>query len=111
MNKTWWVERSQEPSTYQGLSILAGLFGQWFFGSAELGQQALQCGLAVAAVIQVGKVEAVIPNNAPSIDRNWILAGTVVEVRQGVVWLRRGRCLRVDGVLRLDGALIITGSL
>jgi hypothetical protein len=57
-NKSWWVERSQEPSTYQGLSILAGLFGQWFFGSAEIGQQALQCGLAVAAVIQVGKAEA-----------------------------------------------------
>lgn len=52
-----------------------------------------------------------IANNAPSIDRNWVLAGTVVEVRQGVVWLRRGRCLRIDGVLRMDGALIITGVL
>jgi hypothetical protein len=52
-----------------------------------------------------------IPNNAPSIDRNWILAGTVVEVRQGIVWLRLGRCLRIDGVLRLDGAIIIKGTL
>jgi hypothetical protein len=57
-NSSWWVARSQEPSTYQGLSILAGLVGQWFFGSAEVGQQALQAGLAVAAVIQVGKAEA-----------------------------------------------------
>jgi hypothetical protein len=52
-----------------------------------------------------------IANNAPSIDRNWILYGTMVEVRQGVVWIRRGRCLRIDGVLRMDGALIIVGGL
>jgi hypothetical protein len=54
---------------------------------------------------------ALIANNAPSIDRNHILAGTVVEVRQGITWIRLGRCLRVDGILRIDGALIIKGSL
>lgn len=51
-----------------------------------------------------------IANNAPSIDRAWILPGTVVEVRQGIVWLRRGRCLRIDGVLRLDGQIIFLGA-
>lgn len=49
-----------------------------------------------------------LPNNAPSIDRFWVLPNTVVEVRQGIVWLRLGRCLRVDGVLRIDGALVIS---
>lgn len=53
----WWLERAKEPSTYQGLSILAGLVGQYFFGSSEVGQQGLQIGLAVASVIQVGKRE------------------------------------------------------
>jgi hypothetical protein len=52
-----------------------------------------------------------IANNAPSIDRNWVLYDTLVEVRQGVVWLRRGRCLRIDGILRMDGALIMVGVL
>lgn len=55
---SWWVQRAQEPSTYQGLSILAGLLGNWLLGSPALGQQALEVGLAVAAVIQVGKAEA-----------------------------------------------------
>jgi hypothetical protein len=58
MRKAWWIERAREPSTYQGLSVLAGLLGQWCLGSAEAGQQALQVGMAVAALIQVGKVEA-----------------------------------------------------
>lgn len=53
----WWLERAKEPSTYQGLSILAGLIGQYFFGASEVGQQGLQIGLAVASVIQVGKRE------------------------------------------------------
>lgn len=52
-----------------------------------------------------------LPNNAPQIDRHWVLSGTLVEVRQGITWIRMGRCLRVDGVLRIDGALIIRGSL
>ena len=55
--KNWFVERAKEPSTYQGLSVLAGLLGNWFLGSSELGIQVLQAGLAVASVIQVGKVE------------------------------------------------------
>jgi hypothetical protein len=55
----WWVERAREPSTYQGLAILAGLLGQYLLGSGEAGQQALQVGLAVAACVQVGKYEAV----------------------------------------------------
>ena len=57
--KAWWLERAREPSTYQGLSILAGVFGQFFLGSAELGTQALAVGMAVAGVIGVGKAEAV----------------------------------------------------
>ena len=57
--KSWWLDRAREPSTYQGLSLLAGVIGQWLFGSSEVGQQALSVGLAVAGVIQVGKAEAV----------------------------------------------------
>jgi hypothetical protein len=57
-NGEWWVDRAREPSTYQGLSILAGLLGQYFLGSTEAGQHALQVGLAVAACVQVGKHEA-----------------------------------------------------
>lgn len=57
--KSWWWERAKEPSTYQGLSILAGVLGQWLLGSSEVGVQALNVGLAVAGVIQVGKAEAV----------------------------------------------------
>jgi hypothetical protein len=57
--KSWWWERAREPSTYQGLSILAGVVGQFLLGSSELGVQALNVGLAVAGVIQVGKAEAV----------------------------------------------------
>ncbi|MCU6435164.1 hypothetical protein LPB67_15410 [Undibacterium sp. Jales W-56] len=53
----WWLQRAKEPSTYQGLSILAGLLGQAIFHNSEVGQQALQIGLAVASVIQVGKRE------------------------------------------------------
>lgn len=57
--KSWWLDRAREPSTYQGLSILAGVIGQWLFGSTEAGVQALNVGLAVAGLIQVGKAEAV----------------------------------------------------
>lgn len=53
----WVKERLKEPSTYQGLSILAGIFGQWAFGSAELGSAIFQCGVGVAAAIEVGKKE------------------------------------------------------
>lgn len=57
--KNWWLERAREPSTYQGLALLAGLLGQALFGSAVIGQHALDIGLAIAGVIQVGKAEAV----------------------------------------------------
>jgi hypothetical protein len=53
----WLVERAREPSTYQGLSVLAGLAGSAIFGSSELGIQLLQGGLAVASLIQVAKKE------------------------------------------------------
>lgn len=55
----WFIERAREPSTYQGLAILAGLLGQTLFGSAEIGVGALELGLAVAAAISVGKREAI----------------------------------------------------
>lgn len=57
--KSWWLDRAREPSTYQGLSVLAGLIGQVVFHDATIGQHALDIGLAVAGVIQVGKAEAV----------------------------------------------------
>ena len=57
--KSWWWERAREPSTYQGLSVLAGLLGQLLFKDASIGTHALDIGLAVAGVIQVGKAEAV----------------------------------------------------
>lgn len=57
--KNWWFDRAREPSTYQGLALLAGLIGQAVFGSAIIGQHALDIGLAIAGVIQVGKAEAV----------------------------------------------------
>lgn len=57
--KAWWLDRAREPSTYQGLALLAGLIGQALFGSMEVGHAALEIGLAVAGVIQVGKAEAV----------------------------------------------------
>lgn len=55
----WWVERAREPSTYQGLSILAGVLSSVIVGDPMLGPDLLNAGLAVAAVIQVGKKEPV----------------------------------------------------
>lgn len=57
--KLWWLDRVREPSTYQGLSMLAGVLGQIFFGDALIGTHALEIGVAVAGVIGVGKNEAV----------------------------------------------------
>ena len=57
--KTWWLDRAREPSTYQGLALLAGVLGQALFGDRSIGQHALDIGLAIAGVIQVGKAEAV----------------------------------------------------
>jgi len=57
--KFWWLERAREPSTYQGLSMLAGVLGGLFFGNPETGIHALEIGMAVAGVIGVGKAEAV----------------------------------------------------
>lgn len=57
--KNWWLERAKEPSTYQGLSVLAGVLGNYFLGSSEAGQQALTIGLSIASVIQVGKYEPI----------------------------------------------------
>lgn len=57
--KAWWLDRVREPSTYQGLSLLAGVVGQFAFGDAAAGEHALQIGLAIAGAIGVGKVEAV----------------------------------------------------
>lgn len=54
---TWWLDRAREPSTYQGLCVLAGLLGGWLFHSPEAGRTALEIGLAIASVIQVGKAE------------------------------------------------------
>ena len=55
----WWLDRAREPSSYQGLALLAGLIAQYVFRDATLGTRALDIGLAMAAVIQVGKKEAV----------------------------------------------------
>lgn len=57
--KTWWLDRAREPSTYQGLALLAGVLGQAIFGDKAIGQHALDIGLSIAGVIQVGKAEAV----------------------------------------------------
>lgn len=57
--KTWWLDRAREPSTYQGLALLAGVLGQALFGDSALGERALEIGLAIAGVVQVGKAEAV----------------------------------------------------
>ena len=57
--KKWWLSRAREPSTYQGLSMLAGVIGVMFFGDSMIGIHALEIGLAVAGVIGVGKAEAV----------------------------------------------------
>ena len=57
--REWWLDRVREPSTYQGLSMLAGVIGQYVFGSHEVGVHALEIGLAVAGVIGMGKTEAV----------------------------------------------------
>lgn len=57
--KKWWLSRAREPSTYQGLSMLAGVIGAMFFGDSMVGIHALEIGLAVAGVIGVGKAEAV----------------------------------------------------
>lgn len=58
--RLWWLDRVKEPSTYQGLSLLAGVVGQYFFGSAVAGEHALQIGLAIAGLIGMGKSEAVV---------------------------------------------------
>lgn len=57
--KSWWLDRVREPSTYQGIALLAGVLGQWLFGSSQVGVHALEVGLAIAGVIGVGKKEAV----------------------------------------------------
>lgn len=57
--RRWWFERAKEPSTYQGLSMLAGVIGAFFFGDSMVGIHALEIGMAVAGVIGVGKAEAV----------------------------------------------------
>lgn len=57
--KTWWLDRAREPSTYQGLALLAGVIGQAIFGDSNIGRHALDICLALAGVIQVGKAEAV----------------------------------------------------
>ena len=56
----WWVNRAKEPSTYQGLSLLAGVLGSILFKDPELGIRALEVGVAVCGVIGVGKREAVL---------------------------------------------------
>jgi hypothetical protein len=53
----WLVARRAEPSTYQGLSVLAGLAGKVFAGDAVLGQQILEAGMGIAAAIQTVKKE------------------------------------------------------
>ena len=55
----WFLDRVREPSTYQGLSLLAGVLGSWALGSPELGIKALELGLAVAGAIGVVKREAI----------------------------------------------------
>ncbi|MDM0119022.1 hypothetical protein [Variovorax arabinosiphilus] len=55
----WWVDRAREPSTYQGLSIIAGAIGAWLFKDAAIGEHILQAGLAIAGLIGVGKSEAI----------------------------------------------------
>lgn len=57
--RSWWLDRAREPSTYQGLSILAGVVSSVLVGNPQLGPDLLNAGLAVAAVIQVGKRERV----------------------------------------------------
>jgi hypothetical protein len=63
---SWWVDRAREPSTYQGLSMLAGVLGSLFLGNPETGMMALEAGLAVAACIGVGKREAVPGRDFPA---------------------------------------------
>ncbi len=57
--KNWWLDRAKEPSTYQGLSLIAGALGQYFFGDTSVGEKSLAAALAIAGVIGVGKKEAV----------------------------------------------------
>jgi hypothetical protein len=45
--------------------------------------------------------------SAPRVDRYAIAWDEVVYIAQGIAWRPRARCLRVDGVLRVDGALIL----
>jgi hypothetical protein len=55
----WWLDRAREPSTYQGLSMLAGVIGGLVLGNPEAGITALEIGMAIAGLIGVGKTEAV----------------------------------------------------
>lgn len=57
--RAWWLDRVREPSTYQGLSLLAGVIGGWLFDDPQRGIQALEIGVAIAGVISLGKTEAV----------------------------------------------------
>lgn len=57
--RSWWLDRAREPSTYQGLSILAGVVSSALVGDPTIGPDLLNAGLALAAVIQVGKREPV----------------------------------------------------
>lgn len=57
--RSWWLDRVREPSTYQGLSVLAGILGGLIFNDPSVGIKALEVGLAVAGVIQVGKREPI----------------------------------------------------
>jgi hypothetical protein len=49
----WCLERLYEPSTYKGLSLIAGSAGSVMVGGGEMGVLAMQIGIVVAGVISI----------------------------------------------------------
>jgi hypothetical protein len=57
--KPWVVARLQEPSTYQGISLLAALLCKLFIKDPATGQMVLEAGMGIFAAISVAKKESV----------------------------------------------------
>lgn len=57
--KSWTKARLQEPSTYQGVSLLAALLCKMFIPDPAIGQAVLDAGIAIFGAISVVKKESV----------------------------------------------------
>lgn len=57
--KPWLSARLQEPSTYQGLTLLGALLCKMFIPDPEIGKAVLEAGIGIFGAISVIKKESV----------------------------------------------------